>query len=239
MTSVVAFLSYDDLQDFALTWLPLILMALLVFLVWRTLKVMPRTKPQQIKPETKLEVAWSDIAGVDEAKEELREVVEFLSDPVRFRRVGAKVPKGILLHGPPGTGKTLLAKAVAHESGANFFSQSAAAFVEMFAGLGAARIRRLFAMARKQRPAIIFIDEIDAVGGERGADNNSEREQTLNQLLVEMDGFNTSNDLVVIAASNLLEKLDSALLRPGRFDRQIFVSPPDVSGREAIMDVHT
>src|SRR3954469_7685506 len=122
--------SYADLQNFALTWLPLILMALLVFLVWRTLKVMPRTKPQQIKPETKLEVAWTHIAGVDEAKEELREVVEFLSDPVRFRRVGARVPKGILLHGPPGTGKTLLAKAVAHESGANFFSQSAAAFVE-------------------------------------------------------------------------------------------------------------
>src|SRR5215218_6506419 len=153
MTSVVAFLSYDDLQNFALTWLPLIFMALLVFLVWRTLKVMPRTKPQQIKPETKLEVAWGDIAGTDEAKEELREVVEFLSDPVRFRRVGAKVPKGILLHGPPGTGKTLLAKAVAHESGANFFSQSAAAFVEMFAGLGAARIRRLFREARKHAPA--------------------------------------------------------------------------------------
>jgi cell division protease FtsH len=149
------------------------------------------------------------------------------------------VPKGILLHGPPGTGKTLLAKAVAHESGAKFYSQSAAAFVEMFAGLGAARIRRLFAMARKNRPAIVFIDEIDAVGGERGSDNNSEREQTLNQLLVEMDGFNSSGDLVVIAASNLLEKLDPALLRPGRFDRQVFVSPPDVSGREAILGVHT
>jgi cell division protease FtsH len=149
------------------------------------------------------------------------------------------VPKGILLHGPPGTGKTLLAKAVAHESGAQFFSQSAASFVEMFAGLGAARIRRLFSEARKHRPAIIFIDELDAVGGERGADNNSEREQTLNQLLVEMDGFNSSGDLVVIAASNLLEKLDSALLRPGRFDRQIFVSPPDVAGRKAILEVHT
>src|SRR6266513_2547304 len=239
MTSVVAFLSYDDLQDFALTWLPLILMALLVFLVWRTLKVMPRTKPQQIKPETKLDVAWSDIAGVDEAKEELREVVDFLSDPVRFRRLGAKVPKGILLHGPPGTGKTLLAKAVAKESGANFFSQSAASFVEMFAGLGAARIRRLFAIARKNAPAIIFIDELDAVGGHRGADISGEKDQTLNQLLVEMDGFSSSGRVVVIAASNLLEKLDPALLRPGRFDRQIFVSPPDVKGREGILRVHT
>ena len=149
------------------------------------------------------------------------------------------MPKGILLHGPPGTGKTLLAKAVAGESGAQFFSQSAASFVEMFAGLGAARIRRLFSEARKHRPAIVFIDEIDAVGARRGSDNNSEREQTLNQLLVEMDGFGSTGDLVVIAASNLLEKLDPALLRPGRFDRQIFVSPPDVAGREAILKVHT
>src|SRR4051795_8087200 len=142
MTSVVAFLSYADLQDFALTWLPLIFMALLVFLVWRTLKVMPRTKPQEINPESKLEVAWDEIAGADEAKAELREVVEFLRDPTRFRKLGATVPKGIMLHGPPGTGKTLLAKAVAHESGAHFFSQSASSFVEMFAGLGAARIGR-------------------------------------------------------------------------------------------------
>src|SRR3954447_5728088 len=239
MTSVVAFLSYDDLQNFALTWLPLIFMALLVFLVWRTLKVMPRTKPQQIRPETKLEVAWGDIAGAGEAKGELREVVEFLSDPVRFRRVGAKVPKGILLHGPPGTGKTLLAKAVAHESGANFFSQSAAAFVEMFAGLGAARIRRLFREARKNAPAIIFIDELDAVGGRRGNDISGEKDQTLNQLLVELDGFADLDEVVVIAASNLLEKLDPALLRPGRFDRQIFVSPPDLEGRTRILGVHT
>jgi cell division protease FtsH len=235
----MAFFSYDDLQSFALTWLPLILMALLVFLVWRTLKVVPRTKPQQIRPETKLEVGWDDIAGADEAKQELREVVDFLSEPQRFRRLGAKVPKGILLHGPPGTGKTLLAKAVAHESGANFFSQSASAFVEMFAGLGAARIRRLFGAARKHAPCIVFIDELDAVGGHRGADISGERDQTLNQLLVEMDGFQTTQDVVVIAASNLLEKLDPALLRPGRFDRQIFVSPPDVEGREGILEVHT
>jgi cell division protease FtsH len=145
----------------------------------------------------------------------------------------------VLLHGPPGTGKTLLAKAVAHESGAQFFSQSAASFVEMFAGLGAARIRRLFREARKHAPSIIFIDELDAVGGVRGSDNSSEREQTLNQLLVEMDGFNSTGDVVVMAASNLLEKLDPALLRPGRFDRQVFVSPPDVEGREHILGVHT
>src|SRR4051794_24953659 len=214
-------------------------MGLLVFFIWRTLKMMPRTKPTEIKPEAKGAIGWAEVAGADEAKAELQEVVEFLRDPARFKRLGATVPRGILLHGPPGTGKTLLAKAVAHEARANFFSQSAAAFVEMFAGLGAARIRRLFKIARDNRPAIIFIDEIDAVGGERGSDNNSEREQTLNQLLVEMDGFGTSNDVVVIAASNLLEKLDAALLRPGRFDRQIFVSPPDVAGREEIMKVHT
>ncbi len=135
------------------------------------------------------------------------------------------MPKGILLHGPPGTGKTLLAKAVANESGAQFFAQSAASFVEMFAGLGAARIRRLFAIARKHEPAIIFIDELDAVGGRRGMDISGEKDQTLNQLLVEMDGFSSSGRVVVIAASNLLEKLDPALLRPGRFDRQVFVSP--------------
>ena len=151
---------------------------------------MPRTKPVQIKPRGRAStIGWDDIAGVDEAKDELREVVDFLRDPKRFRQLGARVPKGVLLHGPPGTGKTLLAKAVAHESGAQFFSQSASSFVEMFAGLGAARIRRLFGEARKHAPAIIFIDELDAVGARRGSDNNSEREQTLNQLLVEMDGF--------------------------------------------------
>src|SRR5829696_2428099 len=234
-----AWYSWDSISAWLQTWAPIIFMGLLVYFIWRTLKMMPRTKPTEIKPEAKGAIGWAEVAGADEAKAELQEVVEFLRDPRRFAKLGATVPRGILLHGPPGTGKTLLAKAVAHEAGANFYSQSAAAFVEMFAGLGASRIRRLFAMARKERPAIIFIDEIDAVGGERGSDNNSEREQTLNQLLVEMDGFETTNDLVVIAASNLLEKLDPALLRPGRFDRQIFVSPPDVAGREQIMNVHT
>jgi len=230
------------IQDFFSQWatvLTVIFMAAIVYVLWRTLKVMPKTKPVQIKPQANLEVGWDDIAGVDEAKYELQEVVEFLRDEKRFKKLGAKVPKGVLLHGPPGTGKTLLAKAVAQESGAQFFSQSASSFVEMFAGLGAARIRRLFAEARKHTPAIIFIDELDAVGGKRGSDISGEREQTLNQLLVEMDGFSSSDKIVVMAASNLLEKLDSALLRPGRFDRQVFVSPPDVHGREKILQVHT
>ncbi len=231
-----------SVRDFGLEWsgvFTIIFMFLICFFLWRTLKLMPRTKPVQIKPEVKSSIGWEDIAGVDEAKDELREVVEFLRDPRQFRDLGARVPAGVLLHGPPGTGKTLLAKAVAHESGAQFFSQSAASFVEMFAGLGAARIRRLFREARKEAPAIIFIDELDAVGGRRGSDFSGEREQTLNQLLVEMDGFNSTGDVVVMAASNLLEKLDPALLRPGRFDRQVFVSPPDVTGRERILGVHT
>jgi cell division protease FtsH len=230
---------WDRIEAGILTWAPILFMAVICLVLWRTMKLMPRTKPQQIKPASKGSIGWDEIAGADEAKAELQEVVEFLREPERFRTLGARVPRGILLHGPPGTGKTLLAKAVATESGAEFFSQSAAAFVEMFAGLGAARIRRLFSEAREHRPAVVFIDEIDAVGGQRGSDHNSEREQTLNQLLVEMDGFDSTDDLVVIAASNLLEKLDPALLRPGRFDRQIFVSPPDVGGRGAILKVHT
>jgi cell division protease FtsH len=230
---------WNHLEPEIITWAPIIFMFLIVVFIWRTLKLMPRTKPQQIKPESSDSVTWGAVAGADEAKAELMEVVEFLRDPARFHELGAKVPKGILLHGPPGTGKTLLAKAVAGESGAEFFSQSAASFVEMFAGLGAARIRRLFNEARKAKTAIIFIDELDAVGAQRGTDNNSEREQTLNQLLVEMDGFHSTGSLVVIAASNLLEKLDPALLRPGRFDRQILVSPPGIAGREQIMRVHT
>jgi cell division protease FtsH len=233
------FLWSPDLQTFLLQWLPIIFMGLLVVAVFSLLRYMPRTKPVEIKPEASPPIGWSDIAGADEAKEELREVVDYLRAPKRFRELGAKVPKGILLHGPPGTGKTLLAKAVAHESGATFYSQSAASFVEMFAGLGAARIRRLFRVARKHAPAIVFIDELDAVGGHRGMDISGERDQTLNQLLVEMDGFTSRKDVVVIAASNLLDKLDPALLRPGRFDRQIFVSAPDVTGRQRILEVHS
>jgi cell division protease FtsH len=230
------------IKDFSYEWqgvFTLIFMVAMVYLIVRTLKAMPKTKPQQIRPDVKNGIGWDDIAGVDHAKAELQEVVEFLRDPKAFTKLGAKAPKGILLHGPPGTGKTLLAKAAANEARAEFFAQSASSFVEMFAGLGASRIRRLFREARKHAPAIIFIDELDAVGAVRGHDNNSEREQTLNQLLVEMDGFPDSDRIVVMAASNLLEKLDPALLRPGRFDRQVLVSPPDVSGRRSILDVHT
>jgi cell division protease FtsH len=232
----------QEIQNIAYNWEPVmtfVFFTAIIFVMWRTLKVMPRIKPQRIKPDAKGHVTFADVAGVDEAKAELQEIVEFLRNPKEFTAMGAKVPKGILLHGPPGTGKTLLAKAVAHESGAQFFAQSASAFVEMFAGLGAARIRRLFAVARSHEPAIIFIDELDAIGGRRGNDMSGEKDQTLNQLLVEMDGFNSSGRVVVIAASNLLDKLDPALLRPGRFDRQVFVVPPDVRGRLGVLQVHS
>ena len=232
----------QQIQNFAYAWEPVLMIvffSVIIFVMLRTLKVMPRIKPQQIKPASSAAVTFADIAGVDDARGELQEIVEFLRDPKSFHALGASVPKGILLHGPPGTGKTLLAKAVANESKAQFFAQSAASFVEMFAGLGAARIRRLFAEARKHEPAIIFIDELDAVGGRRGADISGEKDQTLNQLLVEMDGFSSNGRVVVIAASNLLEKLDPALLRPGRFDRQVFVTPPDVRGRLGVLQVHT
>jgi cell division protease FtsH len=230
---------FEQAKSFMLTWMPLIFMGIICLLIGLTMRYMPRTKPQEIRPESSHSIQWDDVAGAEEAKDELREVVEFLRDPKRFKKLGAKVPRGILLHGPPGTGKTLLAKAVANESKAKFFAQSASSFVEMFAGLGAARIRRLFREARKHSPAIVFIDELDAVGATRGNDVSGEKDQTLNQLLVEMDGFSGGDNLVVIAASNLLDKLDPALLRPGRFDRQIFVSPPDLKGRLEILDVHT
>ncbi len=230
----------QNLPELALTWLPLVFLGLIVYLIWRTLAFMPRVKPTEVEPTSKSSVSWDDIAGVDEAAAELQEVVDFLQDPRRFARLGARVPKGILLYGPPGTGKTLLAKAVAHASGANFYSQSASAFVEMFAGLGAARIRKLFDKARRNEPAIVFIDELDAVGMRRsGSSFNREHDQTLNQLLVELDGFRSPDRVVIIGASNRLEDLDAALLRPGRFDRQILVAPPDLVGREAILQVHT
>jgi cell division protease FtsH len=225
----------------AQNWLPAISILFMVALITVFLLVMrkmPRTKPQEIKADSASSVGWNDIAGVEDARMELEEVVEFLRNPEKFAKLGARVPRGVLLHGPPGTGKTLLAKAVAHESGANFYAQSAAGFVEMFAGLGAARVRRLFQIARKNAPSIIFIDELDAVGGHRGLGLSGEKDQTLNQLLIEMDGFGSSDRLVVIAASNLLDRLDTALLRPGRFDRQIYVAPPDVHAREEILHVH-
>src|SRR5215213_1907308 len=228
------------LPDFALTWMPLVFFGLIIYLLWRTVALMPRVKPKQIEPESASSVRWQDVAGLREAKEEMLEIVDFLREPGRFGKLGARVPKGMLLYGPPGTGKTLLAKAVAHESGAKFYSQSASAFVEMFAGLGAARIRKLFDTARKNAPAIIFIDELDAIGMARsGHGLNREHDQTLNQLLVELDGFATHDQVVVMGASNRLQDLDAALLRPGRFDRQVLVAAPDLAGREQILRVHT
>ncbi len=214
----------QDVLGVLYVWLPLIFLGLLVWLMWKAVGLMPRVKPTQVEPASKSSVTWADVAGVDEAASELQEVVDFLLDPRRFGKLGARVPKGILLYGPPGTGKTLLAKAVANASGANFFSQSASAFVEMFAGLGASRIRKLFDTARKNAPAIVFIDELDAVGMKRsGSSFNREHDQTLNQLLVELDGFGGSAEVVIIGASNRIEDLDPALLRPGRFDRQVLV----------------
>src|SRR5919202_1305952 len=229
---------WDHISSFILVWGPIIFMALIVFFLWRTLKLMPRTKPLEIRPDSDSSIGWAEVAGADEAKAELQEIVDFLRDPKRFRELGASVPKGILLHGPPGTGKTLLAKAVAHESGAQFFSQSAASFVEMFAGLGAARIRRLFAEARKHRPAIVFIDEIDAVGGERGADGNSEREQTLNQLLVEMDGFGTTGDVANIAneAAIATARARRARLTQADFDAALECVVAGMQSRRALND---
>ncbi|MCD6133573.1 MAG: ATP-dependent zinc metalloprotease FtsH [Deltaproteobacteria bacterium] len=187
-------------------------------------------------------VTFKDVAGADESKEELREVIDFLKNPGKYKRLGAKIPRGVLLVGPPGTGKTLLAKAVAGEADVPFLSISGSDFVEMFVGVGAARVRDLFQQAKKNAPCIVFIDEIDAVGRHRGAGiggGHDEREQTLNQLLVEMDGFKTTDNVIVMAATNRPDILDHALLRPGRFDRRIVVSKPDVKGREEILKVHT
>jgi cell division protease FtsH len=186
-------------------------------------------------------VTFSDVAGADEAVEELEEIKEFLAEPAKFQAVGAKIPKGVLLYGPPGTGKTLLARAVAGEAGVPFYSISGSDFVEMFVGVGASRVRDLFDQAKANAPAIVFVDEIDAVGRHRGAGlggGHDEREQTLNQLLVEMDGFDVKTNVILIAATNRPDILDPALLRPGRFDRQIAVEPPDMLGRHHILDVH-
>ncbi|XTZ12331.1 MAG: ATP-dependent zinc metalloprotease FtsH2, partial [cyanobacterium endosymbiont of Rhopalodia inflata] len=191
--------------------------------------------------EAKTDIMFDDVAGIDEAKEELQEVVTFLKQPERFTAVGARIPKGVLVIGPPGTGKTLLAKAIAGEAGVPFFSISGSEFVEMFVGVGASRVRDLFKKAKENAPCLIFIDEIDAVGRQRGAGiggGNDEREQTLNQLLTEMDGFEGNTGIIIIAATNRPDVLDSALMRPGRFDRQIIVDAPDFKGRIEILEVH-
>ena len=200
-----------------------------------------KSRAKMLNEETK-RVTFEDVAGIEEAKEELNEVVEFLKDPKKFQRLGGKIPKGALLVGPPGTGKTLVARAVAGEAGVPFFSISGSDFVEMFVGVGASRVRDMFEQGKKNAPCIIFIDEIDAVGRHRGAGlggGNDEREQTLNQLLVEMDGFEGTEGVIIIAATNRPDVLDPALLRPGRFDRQVVIPNPDVKGREKILKVHT
>ncbi len=234
------------ITTFLISWLPFIILIFLWVLFVRQMQ--PGNKPfsfaksrAKLLKEGESKVTFKDVAGVEEAKEELQEVVEFLKNPQKFTKLGARIPKGILLVGPPGTGKTLLAKAIAGEAGVPFFSISGSDFVEMFVGVGAARVRDLFQQAKAHAPCIIFIDEIDAVGRMRGAGlggGHDEREQTLNQLLVEMDGFDTAEGIVVIAATNRPDILDMALLRPGRFDRQIVVPPPDVNGREAILKLY-
>jgi cell division protease FtsH len=199
-----------------------------------------KSRAKLLKPEEN-KVTWDDVKGVDEAKADLQEIVDFLKSPAKFRELGGRIPKGVLLVGSPGCGKTHLSRALAHEAGAHFFTLSGSDFVEMFVGVGASRVRDLFEQARKHSPAIIFIDEIDAVGRQRGAGvggGNDEREQTLNALLVEMDGFDQSGGVIVIAATNRPDVLDSALLRPGRFDRQVVVPMPDIQGRIAILDVY-
>lgn len=238
--------SGDTLWSIIISWFPMILLVGVWIFFMRQAsagnnKAMSFGKSLARLIENTKKVTFKDVAGADESKQELEEIVDFLKDPQKFQRLGGKIPKGVLLVGPPGTGKTLLAKAVAGEANVPFFSISGSDFVEMFVGVGASRVRDMFAQAKKNAPCLLFIDEIDAVGRHRGAGlggGNDEREQTLNQLLVEMDGFEPNENVILIAATNRPDVLDPALLRPGRFDRQVTVSNPDVKGREAILNVH-
>ena len=233
---------------FLVTWGPFILFLGLWFFLMRQMQIggnkalsFGKSRARMLTEERK-KVTFSDVAGIDEAKEEVLEIIEFLKDPRKFQKLGGRIPKGVLIVGPPGTGKTLLAKAIAGEAGVPFFSISGSDFVEMFVGVGASRVRDLFEQGKKHAPCIIFIDEIDAVGRLRGAGlggGHDEREQTLNQLLVEMDGFDTTEGVILIAATNRPDVLDPALLRPGRFDRQVVVNRPDLKGRSEILKVHT
>ncbi|MFQ5992337.1 MAG: ATP-dependent zinc metalloprotease FtsH [Nitrospiraceae bacterium] len=230
------------------TWGPFILFLGLWFFLMRQMQIggnkalsFGKSRARMLTEERK-RITFADVAGIDEAKDEVEEIIEFLKDPRRFQKLGGRIPKGVLIVGPPGTGKTLLAKAIAGEAGVPFFSISGSDFVEMFVGVGASRVRDLFEQGKKHAPCIIFIDEIDAVGRLRGAGlggGHDEREQTLNQLLVEMDGFDTTEGVILIAATNRPDVLDPALLRPGRFDRQVIVNRPDVRGRAEILKVHT
>lgn len=234
--------------SYLLSWFPLLLFVLFWIMFMRQMQAGGNKALSFGKSRAKLfqgsqkRITFKDVAGVDEAKEELQEIIQFLKDPQKFQKLGGRIPKGVLLVGPPGTGKTLLARAVAGEAGVPFFSISGSDFVEMFVGVGASRVRDLFEQGKKHAPCLIFIDEIDAVGRQRGAGlggGHDEREQTLNQLLVEMDGFDSNEGIILIAATNRPDILDSALLRPGRFDRRIVVNMPDVKGREEILKVHT
>ena len=235
-------------QSVLITWLPMLFLVAIFFFFMRQLqsgggKAMSFGKSKaKLLNENQNKVTFKDVAGVDEAKDEVEEIIAFLKDPKKFTRLGGRIPKGVLMMGPPGTGKTLLARAIAGEAGVPFFSISGSDFVEMFVGVGASRVRDLFEQGKKNAPCIIFIDEIDAVGRHRGAGlggGHDEREQTLNQLLVEMDGFESNEGVILIAATNRPDVLDPALLRPGRFDRRIVVPRPDVRGREGILEVHT
>jgi cell division protease FtsH len=231
-----------------ISWIPMLLLIGIWILFMRQMQTggnkamsFGRSKAR-LMTQDKMKVTFADVAGIDEAKEELTEIIDFLKDPKQFTTLGGRIPKGVLLLGPPGTGKTLLAKAVAGEAGRPFFSMSGSDFVEMFVGVGASRVRDLFAQGKQHAPCIIFIDEIDAVGRHRGAGlggGHDEREQTLNQLLVEMDGFESNEGVILMAATNRPDVLDPALLRPGRFDRQVIVARPDVKGREGILSVHS
>ena len=239
--------SENTFWNILISWFPmLLLIGVWVFFMRQANagnnKAMSFGKSRARLIENMKKVTFADVAGADESKQELEEIIDFLKDPQKFQRLGGKIPKGVLLVGPPGTGKTLLAKAVAGEADVPFFSISGSDFVEMFVGVGASRVRDMFAQAKKNAPCLLFIDEIDAVGRHRGAGlggGNDEREQTLNQLLVEMDGFDANENVILIAATNRPDVLDPALLRPGRFDRQVTVSNPDVKGREEILKVHT
>jgi cell division protease FtsH len=231
-----------------LSWLPLVLLVVMWYFLYRQMQMggnkamaFGKSRARMLSASQK-KVTFKDVAGVEEAKEELKEIIEFLKDPQKFQKLGGKIPKGVLLMGPPGTGKTLLARAVAGEADVPFFSISGSDFVEMFVGVGASRVRDLFEQGKKNAPCIIFIDEIDAVGRHRGAGlggGHDEREQTLNALLVEMDGFESNEGVILIAATNRPDVLDPALLRPGRFDRRIVVNRPDLNGRHEILKVHT